>query len=101
MNTVKNMKRTERLSVERRPLWQKLELILDRIDKKGHSGLSRQELEELGGLYRCVAVDLARARAQSANNGQQLQIYLKNLRVMIKREKQQEIIEAINWFFTS
>lgn len=73
----------QRLYIDRRPLWQKLELILSRIDKGGHSGLSRQELQELGGLYRCVAADLARTRAQakSGQSWQDLQIYLNNLAV--------------------
>jgi uncharacterized membrane protein SpoIIM required for sporulation len=74
-------KRVQRLYVDRQPLWQKLENILGRIDKRGHAGLSRQELQELGGLYRCVAADLARVRSQSGQNGHELQIYLNNLAV--------------------
>src|SRR5579872_4196471 len=71
----------QRLYTDRRPLWRKLELILNRIDKRGHSGLTRQELQELGGLYRCVTADLTRIRAKSQQNGQDIQIYLNNLAV--------------------
>ena len=87
----------QRLYVDHQPLWQKLELILSRIEKKGHAGLTRQELQELGGLYRCVAADLARARAQAkaGQNDQELQIYLNSLAV--RAHNQIYLDESNSW----
>ena len=60
-----NTKLRGSLIKDRQPLWQKLELILAKIEKKSHAGLTRQELQELGGLYRGVAADLSRVRAKT------------------------------------
>jgi len=57
--------------------WKQLEDLLRLIDKRGLSSLNRQQLQELGRLYRATSADLSRARAMKL--GQDLQVYLNNL----------------------
>lgn len=67
----------ERWVRSRRPLWDQLEGLLDKIDRSGLSSLDRDELQKLGRLYRSTSADLSRARAMSI--GGDTQIYLNNL----------------------
>jgi uncharacterized membrane protein SpoIIM required for sporulation len=61
----------------RRPNWERLEQLVNLIEHQGSSGLSRQQLQELGRLYRSASADLSRARAIKL--GQDAQSYLNNL----------------------
>ncbi|MBU6455611.1 MAG: stage II sporulation protein M [Cyanobacteria bacterium REEB67] len=63
--------RTRRLS------WQKLEDLLKIVDGRGLKGLERDELQELGRLYRSTSADLSRARAMKLSS--EVQVYLNNL----------------------
>jgi hypothetical protein len=69
----------ERWRKIRTPVWEKLEQLLQIVDKKGLSGLERQQLQDFGRIYRSVSADLSRARAM--NLGSETQIYLNNLLV--------------------
>ena len=46
----------------RRPFWTRLEQLLDETSRRGLKSLSRQELQELGLLYRQIGSDLAALR---------------------------------------
>ncbi|MCC6980944.1 MAG: stage II sporulation protein M [Candidatus Melainabacteria bacterium] len=67
----------ERWLKTRKPAWERLETLLKQIDKSGMHQLDRQELQELGRLYRMTSADLSRAR--SLKLGQDVQIHLNNL----------------------
>ena len=67
----------ERWLKTRKPAWERLETLLKQIDKLGMHQLDRQELQELGRLYRMTSADLSRAR--SLKLGQDVQIHLNNL----------------------
>ncbi len=67
----------ERWVNTRRPSWEKLEELLRLVDQSGVSKLDRQQLQELGRLYRTASADLSRARA--AKLGQNVLIFLNNL----------------------
>ncbi|MBY0358900.1 MAG: stage II sporulation protein M [Candidatus Obscuribacterales bacterium] len=67
----------ERWTSGRRPVWQELEELLKRVDKKGLTSLSKNELRSLGRLYRAVASDLSRARAIGVPAN--IIVYLNNL----------------------
>lgn len=67
----------ERWVKTRTLFWQQLEELLQLIDKRGLPALNRQQLQELGRLYRSASADLSRARALKL--GQDLQVYLNNL----------------------
>ncbi len=67
----------ERWVKTRRPSWEKLEELLRLVDQSGVAKLDRQQLQELGRLYRTASADLSRARA--AKLGQNVLIYLNNL----------------------
>ena len=54
----------ERFLAERRPVWEELDVLLDKADGVE---LSREELHELVGLYRRTCSDLNRARSYTAN----------------------------------
>ena len=47
------------------PNWKKLELILQKVEKKGIKSLSAIEIKDLASLYRSVSADLARARTNN------------------------------------
>ena len=51
---------------QRTPHWQRLEALLDRAGRGGLRALTRPELQELGLLYRQIAVDLATVREDPA-----------------------------------
>lgn len=61
----------------RRPSWEKLEQLVHIIESHGGGSLSRQQLQELGRLYRLASADLSRAR--SLRLGEDAQVYLNNL----------------------
>ncbi|HEY9678192.1 MAG TPA: stage II sporulation protein M [Drouetiella sp.] len=63
----------------RKPVWTKLEELLQIVDKKGLPGLDRTQLQELGRIYRSVSADLSRARVM--NLSPDVQVYLNNLLV--------------------
>lgn len=67
----------ERWLKARKPSWEKLEALLVRVEKRGVQDLDRNELQELGRLYRLTSADLSRARAMKL--GQNVQVYLNNL----------------------
>ena len=67
----------ERWVKTRTVFWQQLEALLLLIDRRGLPALNRQQLQELGRLYRSASADLSRARALKL--GQDLQVYLNNL----------------------
>lgn len=51
----------------REPNWQRLEVLLARVEKRGLRSLAASEIHELASLYRTVSADLARARTQNAS----------------------------------
>src|SRR5260370_7306452 len=50
----------------RRPLWTRLENLLDRVSRGGISALNHTELQELSLLYRQTAADLATVREDAS-----------------------------------
>jgi uncharacterized membrane protein SpoIIM required for sporulation len=48
--------------------WQRLDNLLQKVEKKGLKSLRALEIRELASLYRSVAADLARARTQKIGN---------------------------------
>jgi uncharacterized membrane protein SpoIIM required for sporulation len=54
---------------QRRPAWQRLEAIVDRLYRRGPRRTPAQDLRELTELYPAVCADLARLRASSADPG--------------------------------
>ncbi|HEY9773367.1 MAG TPA: stage II sporulation protein M [Planktothrix sp.] len=67
----------ERWLKSRTPYWQSLEELLRKVDKQGLGCLDRQQLQELGRLYRSTSADLSRARALKLSAD--VQVYLNNL----------------------
>jgi uncharacterized membrane protein SpoIIM required for sporulation len=58
----------QRWIARREPNWQRLEVLLKKIEKSGLKSLPSNEIRELASLYRTVAADLARARTQQVSN---------------------------------
>ena len=83
----------ERWQKTRRPIWQKLDDLLRLVDKNGLSSLDRQQLQELGRIYRSVSADLSRARAM--NLSQDVQMYLNNL--LVRAHNQVYQIQQNRW----
>jgi len=52
---------------ERRPRWQRLTALLDRVDRRGLDALSPDETEELFALYRLVSSDLNLVQTRTGN----------------------------------
>jgi len=52
---------------QRTPYWRRLEELLDRTDRGGIKTLARDELRELGRLYRQIAADLATVREDAGS----------------------------------
>jgi hypothetical protein len=52
----------------REPNWQRLDLLLQKLEKKGLKALVAEEIKELASVYRSVSADLARARTEKAAN---------------------------------
>lgn len=67
----------ERWLKTRRVCWQSLEDLLKIVESRGLKALNRQQLQELGRLYRAASADLSRARAMKL--GSDVQVYLNNL----------------------
>jgi len=67
----------ERWLKSRRGAWEKLDELLTLTDREGVAGLDRQQLQELGRLYRSTSGDLSRARALKLSS--EVQTYLNNL----------------------
>lgn len=59
------MQPQERFVKERKRAWQRLEHLLGRLDRSSLRRLHREEVRELGRIYRRTASDLAIARAES------------------------------------
>lgn len=59
------MQPAERFITERKTAWQRLEELLRRLDSSSLRRLHREEVRELGKIYRRTASDLAIARAES------------------------------------
>src|SRR5215213_6424424 len=59
------MQPSERFIRERKNAWQRLEELLGRLDLSSIRRLHREEVRELGRIYRRTASDLAIARAES------------------------------------
>lgn len=57
--------------------WKKLQELLENIEKKEGSSLTRENLQELGALYRLASADLSRARVLGV--GEDVRNYLNNL----------------------
>lgn len=55
---------TQRWLARQEPRWQRLESLLQRAESKSLKRMSASEVQELSGLYRLVASDLARAKAR-------------------------------------
>jgi uncharacterized membrane protein SpoIIM required for sporulation len=93
----------ERWVASRRPVWQKLEDLLKRIDKAGLSRLDRDELQDLGRLYRSTSSDLSRARA--LNLGSDIVSYLNNLAVkahnQVYQSKKNRWLDFFNFFYAT
>src|SRR5260370_14611898 len=51
---------------KRRPLWTRLENLVDRVSRGGISALNHTELQELSLLYRQTAADLATVREDAS-----------------------------------
>src|SRR5918999_2615825 len=56
---------SDRFISERKGAWQRLEELLDSLDRLSLRGLGREEVRELGRIYRRTSSDLAIARAES------------------------------------
>src|SRR6185436_6065692 len=56
---------TDRFIINRKTAWQRLEDLLKLLDSSSLRGLNRDEVRELGRIYRRTASDLAIARAES------------------------------------
>ena len=52
---------------ERRPSWQRLEAIVDRLYRRGPRGTSADDLASLLELYQAACADLAKLRASGAD----------------------------------
>jgi uncharacterized membrane protein SpoIIM required for sporulation len=57
--------REKRFVTARRPLWERLESLIDRVDKRGIRSLTRDEIDELAFGYRGATSDLAMARGRA------------------------------------
>src|SRR3954453_7969945 len=56
---------SDRFITERKNNWERLEELLDALDRSSLRRLHREEVRELGRIYRRAASDLAVARAES------------------------------------
>ncbi len=92
----------ERWIKARNASWLRLEQLLARVAKSGLGSLERNELQELGLLYRTVSSDLSRARAMQL--GHDMQLYLNNLVVKAHNQVYQRKInrggEVLDFFIS-
>ncbi|AFY55931.1 uncharacterized membrane protein [Rivularia sp. PCC 7116] len=58
----------QRWIARREPNWQRLDSLLNQIEKKGFNSLRRKEVKELSSLYHLVVGDLTSARTQNLNH---------------------------------
>ncbi|AKG24337.1 stage II sporulation protein M [Calothrix sp. 336/3] len=58
----------QRWIARREPNWQRLDTLLQKVEKKGLKSLNAIEIRELASLYRSVTADLARSRTQEISN---------------------------------
>lgn len=95
----------QRWIARREPYWQRLDTLLQRVEKQGLKNLNATEINELASLYRSVSADLARAKTHQLGyrmiqNLQQLtvrsysQIYQGS-----RRQDWQAIAEFYDWRF--
>lgn len=93
----------ERWVASRRPVWQKLEELLKRVDRCGLFRLDRDELQSLGRLYRSTSSDLSRARA--LNLSCEVVAYLNNLAVkahnQVYQSKNNRWLDLFNFFYAT
>lgn len=93
----------ERWAAKRRPVWQKLEDLLRKVDKRGLSNLSRDDLQAIGRLYRSSSADLSRARA--LNLGSETVVYLNNLVVkahnQVYQRPRNRWLDFFNFFYAT
>lgn len=59
----------QRWLARQEPQWRRYESLLQKAEKRGLKKLTGREVQELSGLYRMVAADLARARARQLGTG--------------------------------
>ena len=74
----------KRWIARREPNWQRLDVLLKRVEKKGLKALQASEIRELASLYRSVSADLARARTNQVGN-----ILVQNLQQLTSRSYSQ------------
>lgn len=92
----------ERWVRQRKPSWQKLESILAGIEKNGMHSLKKDDLRQLGRLYRATSADLSRARSFLVDR--QLESYINNLVVrahnQVYQTENNRFIDLLNflWF---
>ena len=58
----------QRWIARREANWKRLDVLLQRVEKRGLKSLSAVEIRELASLYRSVSADLARARTNQVGN---------------------------------
>lgn len=87
----------------REPNWQRLDILLRQLEKKGLKSLQAGEIRELASLYRSVTADLARARTQQVGNTltQSLQSLTTRAYTQIyqgsRRQEWQAVVEFYRW----
>jgi uncharacterized membrane protein SpoIIM required for sporulation len=93
----------ERWVAKRRLVWQQLEELLKQIDGRGISSLDRDQVKNLGRLYRAASADLSRARAM--NLGSDILSYVNNLVVkahnQIYQRPKNRLRDFINFFYAT
>lgn len=91
----------ERWLRTRKPVWQKLEELLKIVDSNGLAGLDRNQLQELGRIYRSVSADLSRARVMNLSSD--VQVYLNNLLVrahnQVYQNKRNRWADVFDFFY--
>lgn len=96
---------TQRWIARREANWQRLDVLLQQVEKKGLKSLQASEIRELAGLYRSVAADLARARTQQVGNTlvQSLQVLTTRAYSQIyqgsRRQEWEAVVEFYRWGF--
>ncbi|MGF1601963.1 MAG: stage II sporulation protein M [Thermosynechococcaceae cyanobacterium] len=95
----------QRWLARQEPRWQRLEGLLQQAESKSLKKLSAQEVQELSGLYRLVASDLARAKARQVGPAitEKLQGLTRRGYAQIyqggRRQEWRKIIDFILWGF--
>lgn len=80
----KNFMNIQRWIARREANWKQLEVLLQKIAKKGLKSLSAEEIRELASLYRSVSADLARAKTHQVGH-----ILIQNLQKLTSRSYSQ------------